>query len=321
MREKMIQFLEFAEKVLEQSDLPLIYQDIWKKGVDMELDKILSTSGKTPWQTLGARLFCEVRDNPHSKFTKVGKRPAKFFLKSKMHLLSSEIIANIDNDISPVKNEKISYKERELHPLLSYFAYTNTSFNNGKAILTKTIFHEKSKKEGLNEWIHPDIVGVYIPIEDWSNEIIELSKISNSNTIELLSFEMKKEINRSNYREYFFQAVSNSSWANEGYLVAAEISNDDELMNELERLSSSFGIGLIRLDLDDIDSSTVIFHSKKRKELDWETMNKLCEINADFKKFIQDVKIDFDSKRIHKSEYDEIISEPENYINKIKKNT
>ncbi len=41
----------------------------------MELDKILSTSGKTPWQTLGARLFCEVRDNPNSKFTKVGKRP------------------------------------------------------------------------------------------------------------------------------------------------------------------------------------------------------------------------------------------------------
>ena len=132
---------------------------------------------------------------------------------------------------------------------------------------------------------------------------------------------MKKEINRSNYREYFFQAVSNSSWANEGYLVAAKISDDDELMNELERLSSSFGIGLIKLDLDDIDSSSVIFHSNKKKELDWETMNKLCEINSDFKKFIQDVKIDFDSKRIHKSEYDEIIPEPENYISKIRKNS
>lgn len=208
----MIQFLEFAEKVLETSDIPLNYQDIWKKGIEMELDKVLSTSGKTPWQTLGARLFCEVRDNPDSKFTKIGKRPAKFFLKSKLNILSDEQIKNIDKEDSiPVKKEKSLYTERELHPLLSYFAYTNTSFNNGKAILTKTIFHEKSKKDGLNEWIHPDIVGVYIPIEDWSNEIIELNKISNSNAIELLSFEMKREINRTNYREYFFQAVSNSS--------------------------------------------------------------------------------------------------------------
>lgn len=130
---------------------------------------------------------------------------------------------------------------------------------------------------------------------------------------------MKKEINRSNYREYFFQAVSNSSWANEDYLVAAKISDDDELMNKLERLSSSFGIGVIRLDLEDIDSSDVIFHSSRKKELDWETMNKLCEINSDFSKFIQDVKIDFDSKRIHKFEYDEILKEHENYIKKIKR--
>ena len=318
----MIQVLEFAEKVLETCDIPLIYQDIWKKGIEMGLDKVLSTTGKTPWQTLGARLFCEVRDNPNSKFTKVGKRPAKFFLKSKMHLLSVETIENIDKEENVlIKKDNTSYTERQLHPLLTYFAYTNTSFNNGKAILTKTIFHEKSKKDGLNEWIHPDIVGVYIPIEDWNSEIIELNKIVNSNSIELLSFEMKKEINRSNYREYFFQAVSNSSWANEGYLVAARITEDDELMNELERLSSAFGIGIIKLDLDDVDSSTVIFHSKKKKELDWETMNKLCEINSDFKKFIQDVKIDFDSKRIHKSEYDEILSEPEIYINKIRKNT
>ena len=44
----MIQFLEYAEKVLENSEKPLIYQDIWKKGIEMGLDKKLSTSGKTP---------------------------------------------------------------------------------------------------------------------------------------------------------------------------------------------------------------------------------------------------------------------------------
>ena len=45
-------------------------------------------------------------------------------------------------------------------------------------------------------------------------------------------------------------------------------------------------------------------------------MNKLCEENEDFKKFIQDVKIDFESKRIHKSEYDIIENDIDSYISK-----
>lgn len=313
----MNQFLQFAKNVLEKIDTPLLYQDIWKKGVEFGFDKKLETTGKTPWASVGSRLYVDVRDNPDTIFLKVGKRPAKFFLKEKESYLTKEIIENIDlEEEASVKKEKTMYSERDLHPLLSYFAYSNAQFNRGRAILTKTIFHEKSKKDGLSEWIHPDIVGVYIPIEDWSREIIELNNISNSNAITILSFELKKAINRNNYREYFFQAVSNSSWANEGYLVAASISQDDELLNELERLSTSFGIGLIQLDLDDIDSSKVIFNAHKKKELDWETMNKLSEINSDFKKFLQDVKIDFDSKRIHKSEYDGILNDPEIYIKK-----
>jgi len=314
----MNQFLQFAEKVLENESAPLIYQDVWKKGVELNLDKQLKTKGKTPWQTIGAQLFVDVRDNDKSVFLKVGKRPAKFFLKSKEKLLTSEVIEKIDQEeIIPEKKSKSSFTERELHPLLSYFVYANTQFNRGKAILTKTIFHEKSKKDGLNEWIHPDIVGVYIPIDDWNREIIELNSISNSNAISIYSFEIKKSINRNNYREYFFQAVSNSSWANEGYLVSASIKDDDELLNELERLSASFGIGLIQMDIEDIDSSKVIFQAHKKKELDWETMNKLSDLNKDFKKFLQDVKIDFDSKRIHKAEYDNILTDPEEYGEKL----
>ncbi len=317
----MNQFLEFAKKVLEKSEIPLIYQDIWQRGTELGYDKELVTKGKTPWQTLGSQLFVDVRDNPNSIFVKVGKRPAKFFLKSKSNILTSEFIEKLDNqEIAFKMNERTTFTERDLHPLLSYFAYSNPQFNRGKAILTKTIFHEKSRKNGLSEWVHPDMVGVYIPIEDWISEIIELNNISNSNAIILYSFELKKYIDRNNYREYFFQAVSNSSWANEGYLVAADIKDDDELLNELERLSTSFGIGIIELDLEDIGSSRVLFHAQRKKELDWETMNKLCDINEDFRKFVQDVKIDFESKKIHKAEYDEIIANPDEYIKKIMRN-
>lgn len=34
-------------------------------------------------------------------------------------------------------------------------------------------------------------------------------------------------MNFTNLREYYFQAVSNSSWANEGYIVALDIDDAD----------------------------------------------------------------------------------------------
>jgi len=60
--------------------------------------------------------------------------------------------------------------------------------------------------------------------------------------------------------------------------------------------------------------STVLYPARGKDFLDWETINKLCEQNGDFARFVEDVKIDFESKRIHKSEYDEIPKDPEKYI-------
>lgn len=308
---------DLAKEILEQSDKPLTYQEIWQKATELGLVKKLQLTGKTPWQSLGARLFVDVRDNENSLFIKVGKRPARFFLKSKQNLLPVDIVEKLEKEeIKPVK-EKSKYSERDLHPLLSYFVYANPSFSRGKNIITKTIFHEKSKKNGYNEWLHPDLVGFYIPLDEWNPNLIEFNRLSDNNVLQLYSFELKKSINKGNYRQSFFQAVSNSSWAHEGYLVCAEITHDDDLISELQRLSISFGIGIIVLDLNDFDSSTVLFPAKKKDFLDWETMNKLCDHNSDFDKFIQDVRIDFESKRIHKSEFDKVINNPEDHINKL----
>ena len=126
------------------------------------------------------------------------------------------------------------------------------------------------------------MVGFYIPLDDWNANLIEFNRLSDNNVLKLFSFEIKKTLNKSNYRESYFQAVSNSSWANEGYLVCAEVIQDDDLLAELERLTASFGIGIIQLDLKDIDSSIVLFPARIKTNLDWETMNKLCEQNTDF---------------------------------------
>lgn len=45
-------------------------------------------------------------------------------------------------------------------------------------------------------------------------------------------------------------------------------------------------------------------------------MNKLCEQNEDFAKFLRDVRIDFDSGVVHKGEYDPIPEDPLDYVAK-----
>lgn len=313
------QFLNYAKEVLEIAESPLTFKSLWELGVENGFDKKLKTEGKTPWNSLGAQLFVDVRDNPNSDFIKVGSRPARFFLKKRSKEVKEDLIDSFNPGDEKEKHEIKSYTERDLHPLLTYYVYSNPIFNRGKRILTKTIFHEKSKKNGYNEWVFPDVVGFYLPLEDWNSEIIELNRISDNNVLRLFSFEMKKSISRGNYRESYFQAVSNSSWAHQGYLVTANLHDDEDLISELERLSQSFGIGIIKLNLNDIDSSEIVLPSSHKNTLDWETMDKLCDTNNDFKKFIQDVKIDLESKRIHLSEYDKIEEDIDKYIKKILK--
>jgi hypothetical protein len=300
------QFLNYAKETLQFAKNPLTFNEVWELGLKNGVDKKLKTKGKTPWNSLGAQLFVDVRDNPTSDFIKIGSRPTRFFLRSREKELTKEIISQLEEEEEKVIPEKGRYTERQLHPVLSYFAYSNLEFNRGKKVFTKTIFHERSKKTGYSEWVYPDLVGFYLPLETWNSEIFELNRIADNNLLKLYSFELKKSISRANYRESYFQAVSNSSWAHEGYLVTAEMKEDEDLLAELERLNQAFGIGIIELDLADIDASKVLFSAIPKKQLDWETMDKIVGTNPDFKKFIQDVKIDLESKRIHRTDYDKI---------------
>lgn len=307
-------FLDLAHDVLNQSDAPLTYQEIWDAASASGVTVKLKSRGKTPWATLGALLYVDVRDNPASRFVKVGKRPARFFLAEKEAALPSDAAESLDTGVAKKGKKTASYLEKDLHPLLAYHAYANPSFNRGRSIHTKTIVHQRSSKPGYSEWLYPDMVGFYLPVEDWSTEVIELNRLSDNNSLRLFSFELKRELTRANYREAYFQAVSNSSWAHEGYLVAADIVQEDELLSELERLASSFGIGILHLDLTDFGASSTVYPARVRTQLDWETINRLCDQNQGFKRFLEDVRIDFEGKRVHSTEYDAILEDPEKYI-------
>ena len=310
-------FLDLASDVLRKAATPLTYQEVWQAGQQMGLVNKIQTAGKTPWQSLGAQLYVEVRDNESSKFIKVGKRPARFFLKDRAEEITDAVATKIEQVEAKQAQKSAGYKERDLHPVLTYFAYANPAFNRGRAIITKTIHHEKSKKSGYSDWTHPDVVGFSIPLEDWQPDVIAFNELSDRNALTLFSFEIKRHLTKGTYREAYFQAVSNSSWAHQSYLVAAEIDANDDLLAELERLASSFGIGIIHLQLADLSESRVVYPARAKNSLDWETINKLCEQNDDFQKFLQSVKIDVTARKIHRAEYDEVIPNIDAYVEKL----
>ena len=297
-------FLSLAKDVLEIENIPLSVDEMWETAKKLGLLEKLSSSGKTPIRTLSARIYVDIKNNTDTIFEQVSKRPAKFFLKGKT--------AGLEEYEEKQKQEKVPQKhkfgERDLHILLSSFVNSDEHFKCS----TKTIYHEVSRREksGKNKWLHPDIVGVHFPFESYAENTLKLFDILKVNPYKLYSFEMKIDINLSNLREYYFQAVSNSSWAHEGYLVALHIVEDPELIDEMRRLNNAFGIGVIRLDAEHFMQSEILFSAKEKESLDWDTINRLVDGNPDFKKFLDDLMEDIKISKI-KSKYDEVCLEEE----------
>lgn len=296
MADIKLTFTDLAYKVFQETKKPMTIDEVWQYAIEKGYDHQVGSNGKTPWATLGARIYVDIRDNSNSRFIKIDSKPKKFFLKE------LESTANIHKEeIDVLLPEVTSYKERDSHPFLAYFV--NTYLN----IYSKSIYHEKSSKKSYNQWLHPDIVGVNFPIDDWESEVLDLGFTLNGQLTKLYSFELKKELTFANLRESYFQAVSNSSWANEGYLVTAKLLNAEDFMAELKRLTSAFRIGIIKLDTDEPDNSEIIFPAKYNANIDWETVNKLSKENPDFRNFLVRIKNDLNSKEIRKEQFDEVL--------------
>ncbi|MBX7490836.1 HTH domain-containing protein [Helicobacter turcicus] len=274
-------YKEMISEVLRQAKQPLSSEQIWSQACELGFDKELSSIGKAPLITTRTRIYRDIREGgKESQFIFASRKPTTFWLKTRAGELGS---LNLD-DADVKTKQKNQFHERDLHPLLVKFLYENSNFN----LQCKTIYHEKSKKDtnGKDKWNYPDIVGVYFPYGDYKEETLNLLHNIKQSHYKFFSFELKISLDFSNLKESYFQAVSNSSWANEGYLVVfKEI--DDEVLGELRRLNQSFGIGVIKLE-SDVQSSRILL-SSRQKELDISTLDMLLDKNADFKNFICDV--------------------------------
>ena len=156
-----------------------------------------------------------------------------------------------------------------------------------------------------NQWLHPDIVAMQPVDKEWDDLIRTCVKHGAGQSVRLWSFEVKKILNRSNARKSFFQAVSNSSWANEGYLVTTALESN-AVEQELRMLSALHGIGVILLNPENPSESEMLLPARSRVEVDWQSVDRIVKENIDFKEFIELISTYYQTGRVRAKDWNKI---------------
>ncbi len=196
--------------------------------------------------------------------------------------------------------------ESSLHPYLVKFARERFR------VYCKTINALKvsKKKDKIGKWTNPDIIGINPVILDlnplFQTEIEKLGLFSTK-VMQFYSFELKLKIDKSNFTECYFQAVSNSAWANFGYLVVADLDTDSGFLSNLTRLNNGYGIGVIKLNLDNPIKSEIVVSAREREIVDINFMNFLADMNLDFYGLIDTARKIINNKTIDENKFDDIM--------------
>lgn len=213
---------------------------------------------------------------------------------------SAKIISELDNDAETPELDlpllTLSYSEQELYPLLIEFLHKE------HGLYCQRIDEKTSKNShgnGGNHWLHPDVVALEPLDQHWDAVVKDCVRYGNDSSVRLWSFEVKKQLTKGNVRQCFFQAVSNSTWASFGYLVATGLSNDVE--PELQMLASLHGIGVLLLNTESLFDSQILIPARERTNIDWQSVNRIVSENTDFQRFVEQVGIYSQTGRLVKS--------------------
>jgi len=194
-------------------------------------------------------------------------------------------------------NQK-TLSEQDLYPLLIEYLHIEQQLYSLRIDEKKS---KNTKGAGANHWLHPDIVAMEPLDQNWQDSIRTCVRKGNGQAVKLWSFEVKKELTRGNIRKCFFQAVSNSSWANYGYLVATGLG--DGVEQELQMLSALHGIGVIILNTNDLFDSQILIPATEKPDVDWQSANRITEENTDFSDFVELVSMYHQTGKLREREW------------------
>lgn len=213
---------------------------------------------------------------------------------------AAEYVSALDNEMDAQELDLLvltrSYSEQELYPLLIEFLHKE------HGLYCQRIDEKTSKNShgnGGNHWLHPDVVALEPLDQHWDAVVKDCVRHGNDSSVRLWSFEVKKQLTKGNVRQCFFQAVSNSTWASFGYLVATGLNNDVE--PELQMLASLHGIGVLLLNTESLFDSQILIPARERSSIDWQSVNRIVSENTDFHRFIEQVGIYSQTGRLVKS--------------------
>ena len=235
----------------------------------------------------------------HPEVKTTESRPRQYFYST---VTDEAEVARVEGTVVPpgqTTGNETSQSEQDLYPLLSSYLFSVWGIHP-KRIDEKRASNRRGPNG--NKWLFPDLVGIEDLSADWESEVKDCVNEYGDKRVRLWSFEVKLLLNRSNVREAWFQAVSNSSWANMGYLVAKEV--QDDTMKELRILSAAHGIGLIRLNVEDPSESEIMIPARERTNVDWDACNRLANENADFKMFIKLIRQFHQTGELRASDWD-----------------
>jgi len=260
---------------------------------------------------LRAQIAAEIRSaffalqDKDAYFQTLEERPRKYFYaQNPVDLRVTAQEALKENTPQQTEKNQLSKNkalaEEDLYPLLGQYLWS------GHQIYSKRIDEKRAQNnrgQGGNKWLYPDMVGMEDISRGWNEEIIKCVTQYSIQKTRLWSFEVKKLLNLSNVREAFFQAVSNSSWANFGYLVASQIQGSDT-QQELRMLTGRHGIGVILLNVPCPEESQILIPAHERSDIDWNIVNRVAHVNSDFLEYVKLVRQFYQTGEVAKAGWD-----------------
>lgn len=103
----MNKYLAYAEACLRQAQCPLSVSDMWSSPSFAAHRKHLEPYGKTPWSSLGAALYLDIKNNPQSPFC----RPDKGLFALKEFTLKEKAKAPLPQ---PIQTAQDAFRDAEL---------------------------------------------------------------------------------------------------------------------------------------------------------------------------------------------------------------
>lgn len=229
-----------------------------------------------------------IRQHP-GILTDASRSPMRLFVEAVAETVEQTNARSVRKErrSSPQPDIEIEEQRREhglYAPLQAYLAQSH-------GIVSKRIREgTSSNRRGRhgNRWLHPDIVGMMTPGQHWEDLVWQCSAAMPIRKAKLVSIEVKLAVTASTVRESFFQAASNSLWANRAYLAATEV-RGEETLEELTVLCSLHGVGYIAIDPENTAESRILIPAREREEVDWASANRIAKENADFRAYLQHV--------------------------------